>query len=65
MLNQEFAVILLDINMPGMDGFETASMIRQRKNSEHVPIIFVTAFGDEMNASHGYRWAPSITSSRR
>jgi signal transduction histidine kinase/ActR/RegA family two-component response regulator len=53
-LSQEFAVILLDVNMPGMDGFETASLIRQRKNSEHVPIIFITAFGDEMLASRGY-----------
>src|SRR6266513_2658675 len=44
-LNQEFAVILLDVNMPGMDGFETASLIRQRKSSQHVPIIFITAFG--------------------
>src|SRR5215216_384370 len=53
-LSQEFAVILLDVNMPGMDGFETAGLIRQRKNSEHVPIIFITAFGDEMLASRGY-----------
>src|SRR4051812_39013407 len=53
-LDREFAVILLDVNMPGMDGFETASLIRQRKNSEHVPIIFITAFGDEMLASRGY-----------
>src|SRR5436190_20017952 len=42
-LTQEFAVILLDVNMPDMDGFETAALIRQRKNSEHVPIIFITA----------------------
>src|SRR3954447_22302692 len=53
-LAQDFAVILLDVNMPGMDGFETAALIRQRKNSEHVPIIFITAFGDEMLASRGY-----------
>jgi two-component system sensor histidine kinase/response regulator len=43
LLKEEFAVILLDVNMPGMNGFETAALIRQRKNSEHVPIIFVTA----------------------
>ncbi|HSU66271.1 MAG TPA: response regulator, partial [Tepidisphaeraceae bacterium] len=49
-----FAVILLDVNMPGMDGFETASLVRQRKSSEHIPIIFVTAFGDEMHAARGY-----------
>src|SRR5687768_7783399 len=53
-LEQEFAVILLDVNMPGMDGFETAALIRQRKSSENVPIIFVTAFGDEMHATRGY-----------
>src|SRR5258706_4893831 len=53
-LAQDFAVILLDVNMPGMDGFETAGLIRQRKSSEHIPIIFITAFGDEMLASRGY-----------
>src|SRR3954471_5291068 len=53
-LNQEFAAILLDINMPGMDGFETASLIRQRKSSEHTPIIFVTAYQDELFMSRGY-----------
>src|SRR3954471_18329908 len=53
-LSQDVAVILLDVNMPDMDGFETASLIRQRKNSEHTPIIFITAFGDEMHAARGY-----------
>ena len=53
-LHQEFAVILLDVNMPGMDGFETAALIRQRPSSEHVPIIFITAFGDEMHMARGY-----------
>ena len=42
-LRQDFAVILLDVNMPGINGFETAQMIRQRKSTEHIPIIFVTA----------------------
>src|SRR5439155_9138296 len=54
LLNDEFAVILLDVNMPGMDGFDTAALIRQRKSTEHVPIIFVTAFGDETHAQRGY-----------
>ncbi|HZN63895.1 MAG TPA: response regulator [Tepidisphaeraceae bacterium] len=53
-LNREFAVILLDVNMPGMDGFETAALIRQRKSSQHVPIIFITAMGDEMHVARGY-----------
>ena len=43
LLREEFAVILLDVNMPGMNGFETAALIRQRKHTEHVPIIFVSA----------------------
>lgn len=53
-LRQEFAVILLDVNMPGMDGFETASLIRQRRKSSHTPIIFLTAFTDEMRMAQGY-----------
>ncbi len=43
LLNEEFAVILLDVNMPDMDGFEAASLIRQRSSLQHVPIIFITA----------------------
>ncbi len=55
LLHQEFAVILLDVNMPGMDGFETAFLIRERKSSEHTPIIFVTAISDtETHLSRGY-----------
>src|SRR5258708_29445908 len=54
LLSQEFAVILLDVNMPGMDGLETASLIRQRKSTRQTPIIFVTAFADEMHVSRGY-----------
>src|SRR3954465_13105555 len=54
LLADDFAVILLDVNMPGMDGFETASLIRQRKSPEHIPIIFVTAFDDDTHSSRGY-----------
>ena len=53
-LEREFAVILLDVNMPGLDGFETARLIRQRKSSAHTPIIFITAYADEMQTTHGY-----------
>jgi PAS domain S-box-containing protein len=43
LLNEDFAVILLDVQMPDLDGFETAAVIRERDRSRHVPIIFVTA----------------------
>src|SRR5262249_30818134 len=43
-LHEDFAVILMDVKMPEMDGFETAALIHQRKRSEHTPIIFLTAF---------------------
>lgn len=49
LLRQEFALILLDVSMPGMDGFETASMIRRRPRSEHTPIIFVTSINESDN----------------
>jgi signal transduction histidine kinase/DNA-binding response OmpR family regulator len=53
-LDQDFAVILLDVNMPDIDGFETAELIRQRKRSAHTPIIFVTAFSDDVHTARGY-----------
>jgi CheY-like chemotaxis protein len=53
-LKDDFAVILLDVNMPDMDGFETAALIRERKRSEHTPIIFVTAYNDEGQIAKGY-----------
>jgi PAS domain S-box-containing protein len=55
LLKNDFAVILMDVAMPGMDGFETASLIRKRINSEHTPIIFVTSIGStENHISRGY-----------
>jgi PAS domain S-box-containing protein len=54
-LQHEFAVILLDVSMPIMDGFEAAALIRQRKASERTPIIFITAMSATDNhATRGY-----------
>src|SRR5690348_4065029 len=53
-LAREFAVILLDVNMPDIDGLETAKLIRQYKKSSHTPIIFITAYADEMQTAAGY-----------
>src|SRR4051812_17240611 len=50
----EFAVILLDVNMPDIDGLETASLIRQYKKSAQTPIVFITAYVDEVQAARGY-----------
>lgn len=44
MLEDDFAVILMDVQMPGLDGFETAQLIRDRDRSRHTPIIFLTAY---------------------
>jgi two-component system, sensor histidine kinase len=54
LLTDDYAVILLDVNMPGLDGFETAELIRKRQRSEHTPIIFLTAFPDDTYAEKGY-----------
>ncbi len=54
-LDQTFAVILMDVRMPTMDGYETATLIRQRRQSGHTPIIFCTAFGrDETETLTAY-----------
>jgi signal transduction histidine kinase len=55
LLDKDFAVIILDVQMPGMDGFETAQLIRSRERSKHTPIIFMTAFGtSEPDVHRGY-----------
>jgi signal transduction histidine kinase len=55
-LDDDFAAILMDVRMPGIDGFTTASMIRERKRSRYTPIIFVTGHADELGAMFkGYR----------
>jgi len=55
LLSDEFAVVLLDVLMPGMDGFETAANIKRRARTRDVPIIFLTAAGAESDyAFRGY-----------
>ena len=54
LLEREFAVILLDVNMPGMDGFETARYVRERPKTAHTPIIFLTAYAEAMQEAKGY-----------
>jgi phosphoserine phosphatase RsbU/P len=44
LMDHEVAIILMDVQMPGLDGFETAELIRQRERSRHTPIIFLTAY---------------------
>jgi signal transduction histidine kinase/DNA-binding response OmpR family regulator len=53
-LRHDYAVILLDVYMPDIDGYETAALIRQRKKSAHTPIIFITAVADELHKTQAY-----------
>src|ERR1700741_3745695 len=53
-LERHFAVILLDVNMPGMDGLETASLLRTYRRTAKTPIIFVTAYVDDEEMKRGY-----------
>ena len=54
-LEVDFALILLDVHMPFMDGFETARLIKQREKSRNIPIIFLTAVSkDDRYVSQGY-----------
>jgi two-component system sensor histidine kinase/response regulator len=55
LMNEDFSVILLDVQMPGMDGFETALLIRSRERSKRTPIVFLTAVGRSENEMYrGY-----------
>src|SRR5262245_28121503 len=55
LLRRDFALILLDVAMPTMDGFEVAYRIRQSERTRHIPIMFVTAIAtDERQISKGY-----------
>ena len=47
LLNEEFAAILLDVQMPGLDGFQTAELIKDRERTRHIPILFLTAISKE------------------
>jgi response regulator RpfG family c-di-GMP phosphodiesterase len=54
-IKHKFDLILLDVQMPGMDGFETAQLIHEKKSLEHIPIIFITAISKEQEYIHkGY-----------
>jgi len=55
LIDSDFAVILLDVNMPGMDGYEVASFVRARKKTRHIPIVFLTAlYRDDSNLLQAY-----------
>ena len=55
LLDREFAVILLDVQMPGLNGFETAQLIKARERTRYIPIIFLTAIDREAHQSYrGY-----------
>jgi two-component sensor histidine kinase/CheY-like chemotaxis protein len=55
LLYDDYAVILLDVNMPGMDGYEMASFVRARKRTRHIPIVFLTAlFRDDTHLLQAY-----------
>jgi PAS domain S-box-containing protein len=54
LLEDDFAAILLDVRMPEMDGFETATMIRSRKRSRNTPILFLTGYKNEEHLFRGY-----------
>jgi two-component system, sensor histidine kinase len=53
-LREDFAIILLDVRMPDMDGFETATLIRKLKRSRDTPIVFLTAAIEDESVSRGY-----------
>src|SRR5438067_5367238 len=56
LLDNKFAVVLLDVHMPSLNGFETAKQIRSAERTRHTPIVFLTAHsGDEFHAAEAYK----------
>jgi signal transduction histidine kinase/BarA-like signal transduction histidine kinase len=53
-LTNDFAVVLMDVQMPGLDGFATVELLRQREKTRFTPVIFITAFGDISTSARGY-----------
>ncbi len=53
-LDDQFAVILMDVRMPGLDGIETMKLLKERERTRDVPIIFLTASRDDANLCRGY-----------
>ena len=65
LLSQDFAVILMDVQMPTLDGYDTTALIRSREKSAHIPIIFITAHDDAVtreritkSGAAGHLWKP-------
>ncbi|HYH20335.1 MAG TPA: response regulator [Azospirillum sp.] len=55
LLRRDFALILLDVHLPGLDGYEVATLVRQRERNRHVPIIFLSGVNkDDMHMFRGY-----------
>lgn len=61
LLRKDFALALVDVKMPDMDGFELAELMRGNASTQHIPIIFITAFGKEQQfVFKGYESGESI-----